>query len=67
MTTLDEIKAAIEKLTFEERAQLARWIHGWSDDDWDREMIADAKNGKLDRFIAEVDEQIEKDQLLDLP
>jgi hypothetical protein len=44
---------AIEQLSFEERARLARLMHGWEDDDWDRQMIADAKAGKLDKLIAE--------------
>lgn len=57
MSTLEEIKAAIEKLSLEERGKLARWLHGWSDDEWDRQMEADARSGKLDRFIAEADEE----------
>jgi hypothetical protein len=32
MTTLEEIKAAIDRLSLEERESLARWMHGWSDD-----------------------------------
>jgi hypothetical protein len=43
--SLAEIKTAIEQLSFEERAQLAAWMHGsprrvrpvadWNDDEWD--------------------------------
>jgi len=33
--SLSEIKTAIEQLSFEERAQLAAWMHGWNDDEWD--------------------------------
>ena len=33
--SLPEIKTAIEQLSFEERAELAAWLHGWNDDDWD--------------------------------
>ena len=29
-----EIKTAIEQLSFEERAELAAWLHGWEDDEW---------------------------------
>lgn len=67
MTSLDDIKAAIDKLSMEERAHLARWIHGWVDDDWDRQIANDAKRGKLDRFLAEVDEAIDGNQLQDMP
>ena len=67
MSTVDEIKAAIEQLTFEERAELARWLHGWESDEWDREMVADAKAGKLDKLLKEVDEDIKAGRLQDLP
>jgi len=31
--TVEEIKAAIPKLTLEQRAELARCLHGWQDDE----------------------------------
>jgi len=33
--SLAEIKTAIEQLSFEERPQLAAWMHAWKDDEWD--------------------------------
>jgi len=33
--SLTEIKSAIEQLSFEQRAELAAWLHGWNDDEWD--------------------------------
>jgi hypothetical protein len=33
--SLSEIKSAIKQLSFEERAKLAAWFHGWKDDEWD--------------------------------
>jgi hypothetical protein len=33
--SLAEIKSAIEQLSFEERAELAAWLHGWKADEWD--------------------------------
>src|SRR6184192_3102560 len=38
---LSEIKTAIEQLSFEERAELAAWLHGWNDDEWDEQMKRD--------------------------
>jgi len=67
MTTVQEIKAAIEKLSLSERAELEKILHGWEDDDWDRQMIADAKAGRLDRLIAKVDANIDAGNLRDLP
>ena len=56
MSTVEEIKAAISKLTLEERAEVARWFHGWKDDPWDRQMASAIAAGKLDQLLAEVDE-----------
>lgn len=47
MTTVEEIKLAINKLSLEERAEIAAEICGWTDDDWDRQMKADAAAGKF--------------------
>ncbi len=46
MSTVQEIKSAIERLPLEERAALIAELCGWTDDDWDRKMKADAKAGK---------------------
>ncbi len=48
MTTVDEIKLAIKKLSLKERAEIAAEICGWTDDDWDRQMKADAASGKFE-------------------
>jgi len=47
MSTVEEIKAAIGQLPLEERAALIAGLCGWTDDDWDRRMKADAKAGKF--------------------
>jgi hypothetical protein len=56
--SLPEIKTAIEQLSFEERAQLAAWLHGWDDDEWDEQMKRDIANGKLDDVLRDVEEDI---------
>ena len=43
----------------EERAEVARCLHEWEDDDWDRQMQQDLAAGKLDRPLAKVDADIE--------
>jgi hypothetical protein len=30
--SVEQIKTAIEQLSFEDRAELAAWFHGWKDD-----------------------------------
>lgn len=47
MSTVQEIKAAIAKLSLEERAELLAELCGWQDDDWDRQLKADAAAGKF--------------------
>jgi len=53
MTTLLEIKAAIEKLSPGEYAELLAMLHPPVDDDWDRQIKADVAAGRLDRLVEE--------------
>ena len=48
MSTVEEIKSAISRLSLEERAEMLAEFCGWAEDDWDRQMKADAVAGKLD-------------------
>ena len=51
MSRVQEIKAAIEQLTPEERCELAALLNPIEDDDWDRKMKKDAQpGGRLDRL-----------------
>ena len=65
--SLAEIKKAVEQLSFEERAQLAAWLHGWVDDDWDEQMKRDVGSGKLDDVLHEVEEDIKAGRVRELP
>ena len=67
MTTIFEIKAAIEKLSPTERAELEKLLDADGDDAWDRQMKADAKAGKFDKLIAKVDANIDAGNLRELP
>jgi hypothetical protein len=52
MKTVAEIKAAIDKLSPQERCELEALLHPWEDDDWDRQMRADAEpGGKLHKMM----------------
>jgi hypothetical protein len=59
VSTVQEIKGAIERLSFEQRAELAAWLHGWRDDDWDKQMKRDVAEGKLDRIAEQADRDFE--------
>jgi hypothetical protein len=58
MSTVAEIREAIEKLSLEERATLMSELMGFEDDDWDRQMKADAAAGKFDAMNREADEDL---------
>ena len=65
--SVDQIKTAIEQLSFEERAELAAWLHGWKDDEWDEQMKRDVAAGKLDQILREADEDIRAGKLREMP
>jgi hypothetical protein len=65
--TVEEIKAAIPKLTLEQRAELARCLHGWEDDEWDAQMKRDLVAGKLDKQLKKVDADIARGNISDPP
>ena len=55
MSTVEEIKSAIQRLSLPERAELVADLCGWTDDDWDRQMKADAVAGKFASLNHEAD------------
>jgi hypothetical protein len=65
--SLAEIKTAIERLSFEERAEITAWLHGWEDDEWDEQMKRDIANGKLDDVLHEVEEDIKAGRVREMP
>ncbi len=65
--SVEEIKNAIEQLSFEQRAELAAWLHGWKDDCWDEEIKRDIAAGKLDHILREVEDDIRADRLSEMP
>lgn len=67
MDTLSEIKAAISRLTREERAEVARCLHEWEDDAWDKQMRRDLTAGKLDKLLAGADHDIDEGKVRGLP
>ena len=53
MTKLEQIEAAIEKLSTDEIAKLRAWLEGLDARLFDEKIERDAKSGKLDKLIAE--------------
>jgi hypothetical protein len=59
MTTLLEIKAAIDRLSPQEYCELMAMLHPTVDDEWDRQISADVAAGRLDGLIAAARDDIE--------
>ena len=55
MSTVEEIRTAIQALSLEERARIIAELCGWTDDDWDRQMKTDAAAGKFASLNREAD------------
>ena len=50
MSTVAEIWSAIQGLSPQERCELEALLHPFADDDWDKQMKADAAAGKFDKL-----------------
>jgi len=62
-----EIKAAIDRLSPQERCELEALLHPFEDDDWDRQMMRDAEpGGKLDQFLKASEKNAREGKLMDL-
>ena len=48
MSKVEQIKAEIDALTWQERSELNALLQNWPDDDWDKQM---ASEGKFDRMM----------------
>jgi hypothetical protein len=55
MSTVEEIRTAIQKLSLEEQAQITAELCGWTDDEWDLQMKEDAAAGKFAALNREAD------------
>jgi hypothetical protein len=55
----------LSRLSFEERAKLAAWFHGWKDDELNEQMKRDI--GKLDLVLREVEDDIKAGRDREMP
>jgi hypothetical protein len=54
--SVEELEKAITKLSSKERSRLLKLLEEMDAAEWDRQMEEDAKNGKLDKLLAESEE-----------
>lgn len=68
MSTVEEIKAAIEALSPRERCELHALLHDWADDEWDKQMRADAEaGGKLHQLMLDAEADVRAGRLREFP
>ena len=53
MSRVEQIEAAIQKLSREEFFRLRDWMRDRFDDEWDKQIEEDARSGRLDRVAQE--------------
>ena len=66
MTTRLDVELAIKRLPEGEIRNLAKWLQEYLDEMWDRQIAADLASGRLDRPIAQVEEDIAANNVRDL-
>jgi hypothetical protein len=64
MSKIEELKTDIERLSTEEVAELFRWLSEKEWENWDKEMEADSRAGRLDFLVREA--RREKENLEEL-
>jgi hypothetical protein len=53
MSTIEEIEAAVQELSPEDRAAFLAWYAEFDAEHWDRQLETDAAAGRLDWLVAE--------------
>jgi hypothetical protein len=66
MTKLEQIEKSVAELSPAEMRRFARWFEEHKEAEWDRQIEADAKAGKLDKFISEARAEIKAGKLTPL-
>ena len=65
---MEEIKAAIDQLSPEERCELTALLNPVEEDDWERQMKKDAEpGGKLHRLMEAANKEYEQGKSLPFP
>ncbi|MEH2438015.1 MAG: hypothetical protein V7K25_27955 [Nostoc sp.] len=66
MNTRLEVESAIKQLSEDEVRNVAKWLQEYLDEMWDRKIEVDLASGKLDRLIAQAEEDIAANNVRDL-
>ena len=67
MSKVEQIESEIAKLTSAEARLVAKWLEEFLADEWDQQIEADAKAGKLDFLFDEVEAERKAGTLREWP
>ncbi len=69
MLTVEQIQHAIQSLSEEDYLRFREWFSAWDHDwdDWDRQIAADSKAGKLDFLVAQAKKDRQMGRLRGIP
>ena len=64
--SVKELEAAVTKLSPDELARFAEWLEEYRADEWDRQIEADARTGRLDALGRQADGDFEAGRATEL-
>ena len=68
MSTVEEIKQAIDRLSFQERCELMALLNPPEYDEWDQQMLKDSESGgKLDRLMEDARKDYQVGKCMEWP
>lgn len=67
MSKVERIESEISKLSAAEARQVAKWLEEFLADEWDKQIEADAKAGKLDFLFDDAEAERNAGSLRDWP
>jgi len=57
--SIHELESAVERLSPGELTAFTQWFENFVADEWDKQIEADAQNGKLDHLARKADEHFD--------
>jgi len=66
MSKLEEIESAVKELDETEYSRFRQWLADYDNAMWDKQIEEDVKAGRLDKLIAEADEELKQGRTIPL-
>ena len=65
MSTVKQIEEAVRQLSADERAAFRAWFAEFDAEEWDRQLEADVKSGRLDWLVEEARQDLREGRCTD--